>query len=150
MDVVNGDLTLGMMMSISVIIGQVNAPLSQLISFLQQYQDAKISLGRSEEVQLCHDEDSILQADVPTDGPRDIKVLNLSFSYTGSIGKMALKNVSLLIPAGRMTAIVGESGSGRTTLLKILLKFYLPTSGENNRLSAVMFFSSEGNPERTY
>ena len=130
MDVVNGDLTLGMMMSISVIIGQVNAPLSQLISFLQQYQDAKISLERSEEVQLCHDEDSILQADVPTDGPRDIEVRNLSFSYTGSIGKMALKNVSLLIPAGRMTAIVGESGSGKTTLLKILLKFYLPTSGE--------------------
>lgn len=129
-EVVNGDLTLGMMMSISVIIGQVNAPLSQLIGFLQQFQDAKISLERAEEVQLCHDEDSVLQTDVPTDCTHDIEVRNMSFSYTGTIGKMVLKDVSLMIPAGRMTAIVGESGSGKTTLLKILLKFYTPTTGE--------------------
>ncbi len=129
-EVVDGSLTLGMMMSISAIIGQVNGPLSQLIGFLQQFQDAKISLERSEEVQLCPDEDSRLQKAVPTDAPRDIEVRDLTFSYTGSIGHPALKGVSLTIPAGKMTAIVGESGSGKTTLMKLLLKFYAPTKGD--------------------
>ena len=129
-EVVNGNLTLGMMMSISAIIGQVNGPLSQLIDFLQQFQDAKISLERSEEVKLCNNEDSSLQTDICSDFPEDIKIENLSFSYTGSIGKMALKNISLTIPAGKMTAIVGESGSGKTTLMKLLLKFYAPTEGK--------------------
>lgn len=129
-EVVNGQLTLGMMMSISAIIGLVNGPLSQLIGFLQQFQDAKISLERSEEVHLCANEDSIAQADIPIDTPQDIEVNNLTFSYTGSIGQPALKNVSFTIPAGKKTAIVGESGSGKTTLMKLLLKFYEPTKGE--------------------
>lgn len=129
-EVVNGHLTLGMMMSISAIIGLVNGPLSQLIGFLQQFQDAKISLERSEEVHLCANEDSIAQVDIPIDAPQDIEVNNLTFSYTGSIGQPALKNVSFTIPAGKKTAIVGESGSGKTTLMKLLLKFYEPTKGE--------------------
>lgn len=129
-EVVNGHLTLGMMMSISAIIGLVNGPLSQLIGFLQQFQDAKISLERSEEVHLCANEDSIAQVDIPIDTPQDIEVNNLTFSYTGSIGQSALKNVSFTIPAGKKTAIVGESGSGKTTLMKLLLKFYEPTKGE--------------------
>ncbi|MCI6462081.1 MAG: peptidase domain-containing ABC transporter [Prevotella sp.] len=128
-EVVNGNLTLGMMMSISAIIGLVNGPLSQLIGFLQQFQDAKISLERSEETHLCADEDSPLQSEVPTDAPLDIEVRNLTFSYAGSIGKPALENVSFTIPAGKMIAIVGESGSGKTTLIKLLLKFYEPTDG---------------------
>lgn len=129
-EVVNGHLTLGLMMSISAIIGLVNGPLSQLIGFLQQFQDAKISLERSEEVHLCANEDSIAQVDIPIDTPQDIEVNNLTFSYTGSIGQPALKNVSFTIPAGKKTAIVGESGSGKTTLMKLLLKFYEPTKGE--------------------
>lgn len=129
-EVVNGHLTLGMMMSISAIIGLVNGPLSQLIGFLQQFQDAKINLERSEEVHLCANEDSIAQVDIPIDTPQDIEVNNLTFSYTGSIGQPALKNVSFTIPAGKKTAIVGESGSGKTTLMKLLLKFYEPTKGE--------------------
>lgn len=129
-EVVNGNLTLGMMMSISAIIGLVNGPLSQLIGFLQQFQDAKISLERSEEVHLCSNEDSALQSEVPSDVPMDIEVRDLTFSYTGSIGKPALENVSFTIPAGKMIAIVGESGSGKTTLMKLLLKFYKPTDGE--------------------
>ncbi len=129
-EVVNGHLTLGMMMSISAIIGLVNGPLSQLIGFLQQFQDAKISLERSEEVHLCTNEDSALQTDVPAGSPMDIELRHVTFSYTGSIGNPALKDVSLTIPTGRMTAIVGESGSGKTTLMKLLLKFYEPTSGE--------------------
>lgn len=129
-EVVQGDLTLGMMMSISNIIGQVSGPLSQLIGFLQRYQDAKISLERSEEVYLCKNEDNGLQTEVPDDRPRDIKMEHVTFRYTGSIGKAALDDVSLTIPAGKMTAIVGESGSGKTTLMKLLLKFYAPTDGE--------------------
>ena len=128
-EVVNGDLTIGMMMSISAIIGLVNGPLSQLIGFLQQFQDAKISLERSEEVQLCANEDSSLQSEVPMDTPLDIEVRNLTFSYAGIIGKPALEDISFTIPAGKMTAIVGESGSGKTTLIKLLLKFYAPTDG---------------------
>ena len=129
-EVVDGNLTLGMMMSISTIIGQVNGPLSQLIGFLQQFQDAKISLERSEEVHLCKDEDTRLQTTVPAAAPLDIEVRHLTFSYTGRIGQPALEDVSFTIPAGRMTAIVGESGSGKTTLMKLLLKFYAPTGGD--------------------
>lgn len=129
-EVVSGELTLGMMMSISAIIGQVNGPLSQLIGFLQQLQNARISLERSEEVHLCQNEDSPQQAELPADRPLDISVNDLSFSYTGSIGTEVLSHINLHIPAGSMTAIVGESGSGKTTLMKLLLKFYVPTSGE--------------------
>ena len=129
-EVVNGELTLGMMMSISAIIGQVNGPLSQLIGFLQQLQNARISLERSEEVHLCQNEDTPQQAELPADRPLDIRVSDLSFSYTGRIGTEVLSHIDLHIPAGSMTAIVGESGSGKTTLMKLLLKFYAPTSGE--------------------
>ena len=128
-EVVNGDLTLGMMMSISNIIGQVGGPLSQLIGFLQQFQDAKISLERSEEVHLCPDEDADGLADVPGDQPEDIELRDVTFRYTGSIGPAALEGVSLTLPHGKTTAIVGESGSGKTTLMKLLLKFYAPTEG---------------------
>lgn len=129
-EVVEGNLTLGMMMSISAIIGQVNGPLSQLVSFLQQFQDAKISLERSEEVHLCKDEDCENALHLPDDEPKDIIIRNLTFSYTGRIGKPVLKDISFDIPAGKMTAIVGESGSGKTTLMKLLLKFYEPTTGK--------------------
>lgn len=128
-EVVNGNLTLGMMMSISSIIGQVNGPLSQLVGFLQQFQDAKISLERSEEVHLCRNEDSPLQTDLPAGTAVGFELDHMTFSYTGSIGHPALDDVTLSIPPGRMTAIVGESGSGKTTLMKLLLKFYAPTGG---------------------
>lgn len=129
-EVVNGELTLGMMMSISSIIGQVNAPLSQLIGFLQQFQDAKISLERSEEVHLCKNEDQDSMEEIPDEAPKDICLRDVTYSYTGNIGKPALENVNLCIPAGKMTAIVGESGSGKTTLMKLLLKFDKPTQGD--------------------
>ncbi|MBR4782714.1 MAG: peptidase domain-containing ABC transporter [Bacteroidaceae bacterium] len=142
-DVVGGLLTLGMMMSISNIIGQVNGPLGQLIGFLQQFQDAKISLERSEEVHLCEEEDAkTLNIEhgtwnISQVGTENLKLSNsqtfelsdLTFCYTGSIGKPALEDVSFTIPAGKTTAIVGESGSGKTTLMKLLLKFYAPTKG---------------------
>lgn len=128
-DVVSGLLTLGMMMSISNIIGQVNGPLGNLISFLQQYQNAKISLERSEEVHLCQNEDNSSNLTVPAEEAKDIDINNLTFCYTGSIGQPALEDIALHIPHGKTTAIVGESGSGKTTLMKLLLKFYEPTKG---------------------
>lgn len=129
-EVVEGNLTLGMMMSISSIIGQVNNPLSQLINFLQQLQDARISLERSEEVQLSDEEDAHARCDLSADCPLDIEVNDLSFSYTGILDSPVLSHLNITIPAGSLTAIVGESGSGKTTLMKLLLKFYAPTSGE--------------------
>ena len=128
-DVVGGLLTLGMMMSISNIIGQVNGPLGQLIGFLQQFQDAKISLERSEEVHLCEEEDKGVRSEELGVRSEGFDIRNLTFCYTGSIGKPALEDVSFTIPAGKTTAIVGESGSGKTTLMKLLLKFYAPTKG---------------------
>lgn len=127
--VVEGSLTLGMMMSISAIIGMVSGPLGQMIDFLQQYQDAKISLERSQEVHLSENEDNDNQEDIPKDQPLDIRLDDVTFSYAGREGKPALSDISLTIPAGKMTAIVGESGSGKTTLMKLLLKFYNPTNG---------------------
>ena len=111
-EVVQGNLTLGMMMSISNIIGQVSGPLSQLLGFLQQFQDAKISLERSEEVYLCENEDKHGLKEIPNEMPLDINISQLSFSYNGSLGKPILKDISFNVPAGKMTAIVGESGSG--------------------------------------
>ena len=127
--VVNNELTLGMMMSISTIIGMISGPLGQLTGFLQQYQDAKISLERSQEVHLCTNEDAQEAQSLPSEFPLDIFFDHVSFSYAGSTGKKVLQDVSFKIPAGKMTAIVGESGSGKTTLMKLLLKFYQPTSG---------------------
>ena len=127
--VVNGALTLGMMMSISTIIGMISGPLGQLTGFLQQYQDAKIGLERSQEVHLCDNEDANNAQDISSNEPLDIVLKDVSFSYTGHIGQEVLHGISFNIPAGKMTAIVGESGSGKTTLMKLLLKFYQPTAG---------------------
>lgn len=118
-----------MMMSISSIIGQVNGPLSQLIGFLQQFQDAKISLERSQEVLLCPNEDNDKLDELRGDKPVDIWVENVSFQYNDTVGSPALENVSFSIPAGKTTALVGESGSGKTTLMKLLLRFYAPSTG---------------------
>ncbi len=130
LDVVYGTLTLGTMMSVSVIIGLVSGPLSQLIDFMRQWQDARISLERSNEVHANEDEDYDGMLMLEQETPKDIELRDVTFSYTGTGGKKALDGVSMTIEAGKMTAIVGESGSGKTTLLKLLLKFYTPDSGE--------------------
>lgn len=127
--VVKGELTLGMMMSISYIIGQINSPLSQLINFVRSLQDAKISLERSEEVHLCENEDNKTSYLPLPQRATDIEINNVTYKYEGPDSESVLKDISILIPKGKTTAIVGESGSGKTTLLKLLLKFYQPTSG---------------------
>lgn len=125
--VVQDEITLGVMMSISYIIGQMNAPLEQLISFFKQGQDAKISLNRMSEIHNSRDEDQKTEVTIPV--KNEIRLENVYFQYEGEYSPYILKDISLTIPHGKVTAIVGSSGSGKTTLLKLLLKFYLPTKG---------------------
>jgi len=129
--VIDGSLTLGMMMSISYIIGQLSAPIGQVIGFVQSLQDAKISLERLNEIHNKPDEDqkSAFQVnDIPED--KTINIRDISFSYSGSPRDYVLHRLRLTIPANQVTAVVGASGSGKTTLIKLLLGFYEPQAGE--------------------
>ncbi len=128
--VIDGDLTLGMMLSVQYIIGQLNMPINNFITFIQTGQDAKISLERLAEIHAKKDEEEV-KDDFITELPenKSIKIKNLSFRYGGKKSPKVLKNISLEIPEGKVTAIVGASGSGKTTLIKLLLKFYEPTKG---------------------
>ncbi len=128
-EVVRGNLTLGMMMSISAMMGQLDGPLSSLISFVRQFQDARISLERSEEVRLSEEEDQGRKKEIQPGASYSYSLQNVSFAYPGSGGRKALDGINIDIPANKMTAIVGESGSGKTTLMKLLLSFYSPQSG---------------------
>ncbi|SNR22787.1 ATP-binding cassette, subfamily B [Flavobacterium sp. ov086] len=127
--VVKGELTLGMMMSVQYIIGQLNNPLMQMVSFVRSLQDAKISLERLGEIHDKEDEEDVLNPMIHDLGHSDINIKNLSFRYTGN-PDYVLEDLSLLIPKQKTTAIVGTSGSGKTTLLKLLMKFYEPNMGE--------------------
>jgi ATP-binding cassette subfamily B protein len=127
--VITGDITLGMMLAISYIVGQLNAPVAQLINFIKELQDAKISLERLGEIHNKEDEEADPTqkiSDYSTNEP--ITLEKLSYRYTGS-EKLVLENLELIIPANKVTAVVGSSGSGKTTLMKILLKFYEPITG---------------------
>lgn len=128
--VIKGQLTLGVMLSISYIIGQMNSPVNQIISFIKVYQEAGLSFNRLNEINLQKSEETgnFKRLDFYTDN--FIKIKNLSFKYSEMDETNVLDDISFNIPKGKTTAIVGSSGSGKTTLLKILLKFYEPTSGE--------------------
>ena len=127
--VIDGHLTLGMLLAVQFIIGQLNVPVSQLIGFIQSTQDAKISLERMGEIHSRQDEEQIDEK-VPTLPPdRTIRLEKISYSYTGPLGTKVLDQLDLVIPAGKVTAVVGPSGSGKTTLLKLLLKFDEPQGG---------------------
>lgn len=128
--VVNGDMTLGMMMSLTYIIGQISAPIGDFIGFAHALQDAKISMERLNEIHAQEDEEDNIEnklSKIPKDGT--IHVNNLTFSYSGADRDYALKDVTITIPEGKVTAIVGESGSGKTTLIKLLQGFYQPNIG---------------------
>lgn len=128
--VVDNTMTLGMMMSLTYIIGQVSAPIGEFIGFVQSFQDAKISLERLNEINSQEDENTGIELKLNSIPEKhDIEIENLSFSYNGSINDSVLKNLSLTIPAHKVTAIVGESGCGKTTLIKLLQGFYEPTHG---------------------
>lgn len=126
--VIDGQITLGMMLSIQFMLGQLNVPLNNLITFIQSGQDALLSLARISEVHNRPDEDA---ADQLRELPADHSIIldRVSFRYGANTSPLVLNNVSLTIPAGKVTAIVGSSGSGKTTLLKLLLKFYDPAEG---------------------
>ena len=129
--VIKGDITLGMMMSVQYIIGQINAPVEQMISFMQAAQDAKISMERLGEIHNKDDEEPANAVKVNhLASDLSIEINNLSFQYEGPHSELVLKNINLTIPEGRTTAIVGTSGSGKTTLVKLLLGFYAPVAGE--------------------
>lgn len=129
--VIDGNMTLGMMVALQYIIGQLNAPLSQFIQFVQATQDAKISLERLSEIQEKDDEE-------PADEERireipehaDIEFRSVVFQYEGPHSDKVLNDINLTIPADKVTAIVGASGSGKTTMLKMMLGFYQPVEGE--------------------
>lgn len=129
--VVEGDMTIGMMMSMTYIIGQVAAPINDFIGFSQALQDAQISLERLNEIHNQEDEEQngeMMLKELPQ--RHDILIENIQFSYSGAKRDYALDNVSFTIPEGKVTAIVGASGSGKTTIVKLLQGFYKPLHGQ--------------------
>jgi ATP-binding cassette subfamily B protein len=129
--VLNGEMTLGMMLAVQFIIGQMNIPVSQLIVFFRMSQDAKISLDRLAEVHSMENEDPEPEAKLKKlPDNKNIYINNLSYQYEGPHSPFALKNIDLCIVSDKKTALVGSSGSGKTTLLKMILGFYQPVTGE--------------------
>ncbi len=129
--VIDGQMTLGMMMAVQYIIGQLNSPIEQFIGFLHSLQDAKISMERLGEIHQRQDEEKP-EAGRGSEllGEHTVTASGLSFQYEGPHSEKVLQELDLTIPASKVTAIVGMSGSGKTTLVKLLLGFYPPTMGE--------------------
>jgi len=127
--VVKGSMSLGELLAISYIIGQMNSPINQLVGFFRSLQDAKLSMERLNEVQNHKAEEYQNQKKLLLNSSVEIKIKNLSFQYEGPKSPFVLKNVDFTIPKEKITAIVGASGSGKTTLMKLLLRFYQPTKG---------------------
>ncbi len=127
--VISGDLTLGMMLAIQYIIGQLNSPVEQIMGFIYQWQDVSISLDRMNEIhtQRNEEDESRTVAELPSE--RSIHVEHLCFKYDGARADYVLEDIDLIIPQGKVTAIVGASGSGKTTLVKLLLGYYAPNEG---------------------
>jgi len=125
--VIQGEMTLGMMLAVQYIIGQLNGPLNQMMDFVRSAQDAKISLERLGEIHQEENEEGEISL-INTVPLEDIRLENLSFKYT-PVSSEVLTDINLTIPRGKVTAIVGMSGSGKTTLVKLLLGFYQPTKG---------------------
>lgn len=129
--VINGDMTLGMMMAMQYILGQLNAPISQFIKFVQETQDANISLERLNEIQEKDDEEKPGNDYIQTiPDNADIVFHDVDFQYNGPHSNKVLNNINITIQNNKVTAIVGASGSGKTTMLKMMLGFYEPASGE--------------------
>ncbi|MFI5148209.1 MAG: peptidase domain-containing ABC transporter [Bacteroidia bacterium] len=129
--VIQGEISLGMMLSIQYIIGQLNSPIEQMIGFVHSAQDARLSLERLAEIHDKKDEEGLLEERIQELGnDKGIHINNVTFHYPGMQHENVLQDVNIHIPEGRITAIVGMSGSGKTTLLKLMLNFYLPIKGE--------------------
>lgn len=127
--VISGELTLGMMLAVQYIIGQLNAPIDQIMHYLYAVQDVKIGLERINEIHVMSNEDRIDNNTV-ADDHSDISFNHVSFKYDIHSLDNIINNVSFTIPNGKITAIVGASGSGKTTLLKLLLGYYPVSEGD--------------------
>jgi ATP-binding cassette subfamily B protein len=129
--VMKNEMTLGMMLAVQFIIGQLNVPVSQIITFFRMSQDAKMSLDRLSEVHDLEEEEPDPGAKIrKLPEKKDIYINGLSYQYEGPRSPFALKDIDLFIEENKITAIVGTSGSGKTTLLKMLLGFYHPVAGD--------------------
>lgn len=127
--VINGQITLGAMLAIQYIVGQLNSPIEQFMSFIYSLQDVKISLERINEIHEGKNEESTEnQAKTFTD-EKSINIESIDFKYDPHALKKTLDGVSFNIPEGKVTAIVGASGSGKTTLIKLMLGYYPVMSG---------------------
>lgn len=125
---IEGNLTLGMLLSVSFILGQIILPIENFIQFIYSYQDAKISMQRLNNV---YNEDIEVNGNIKAiDMTGCIEFQNITFSYYSPNFPPLFENLSLKIPFNKTTAIVGASGSGKTTLLKILLKYYNAQKGK--------------------
>jgi len=129
--VISGDMTLGMMLAVSYIIGQLNGPIEQMINFMHITQDARISLERLGEIHEYEDEEPADKSSMLIfPEKKNIEMKDLSFQYEGPRSAKVISKLNLTIPENDVTAIVGVSGSGKTTLIKLMLGFYPPTEGE--------------------
>ena len=129
--VVKDTMTLGALLSVSFIIGQMNSPIHQLLNFIKSQQDAFLSFNRLSEVYTQKNEEKESDKKLnPEIVPVDIKIQNVNFKYNILSHKYILQDINLMIPKGKVTAIVGHSGSGKTTLMKLLLNFFPPLSGK--------------------
>lgn len=127
--VINGQMTLGAMLAVQYIIGQLNSPVEQFMSFLYSLQDVKISLERINEIHEGKNEDTQGNQATVFDHEKSIGIEDIDFKYDPHALKNILEDVSFNIPAGKVTAIVGASGSGKTTLIKLMLGYYPVISG---------------------
>lgn len=127
--VINGQITLGTMLAIQYIVGQLNSPVEQFMSFIYSLQDVKISLERINEIHEGKNEESKENQAKTFDAKKSINIENIDFKYDPHALKKILEGISFDIPEGKVTAIVGASGSGKTTLIKLLLGYYRIMSG---------------------
>ena len=131
--VIHGDMTLGMMLAIQYIIGQLNTPVDQLMNFFYSLQDVKISLERINEIHQMDDENGKegLQTSIE-DKSEGIDIKNIMFKYDPHALRKTIDDVGIHIPQGKVTAIVGASGSGKTTLIRLMLGYYSVLEGQIN------------------
>ncbi len=128
--VIDGEMTLGMMVAIMYIVGTQQAPINRIVEFLRSFQEARLSLERMNEIHLRENQEDLAHQAVTLLPERaDLVLEKVTFQYHGPGSKKVLKNVSLRIPKGKTTAVVGTSGSGKTTLIKLLMNLYQPTEG---------------------
>ena len=129
--VIHGQMTLGMMLAVQYIIGQLNAPVEQLMNFLYSLQDVKISLEHINEIHEMENEENNKDAlSAFHDRDKSLSFKNADFKYDPHNPNKTLDGISITIPEGKVTAIVGTSGSGKTTMIKLLLGYYPLLAGE--------------------